>query len=751
MVIPTDLIFYFIELSGFMSFPPKKPQRINLNTNRITTIIGENLDVGDGERNGVGKSAIIDAILYLFFGRSPRVSNQGFLNYVDPGTMFVVGEASRNSIRFRVERGENPAVLRLFEKSVNDERDWRTKGVVNGKTVFIFEKTKSSKPETTKYIVELLGFDLKLHDVLLVNNPSDRSCFFLKVEEDQRNIIERIFGFTVLTEKADSLRELRKEETKNLATKKSALEATRLANDRVMAQIAALDEKSITWAAEKDKLVKFVTQQIQTYKKIDFDHETKVLGEVESLVKAKQELEREINQYRQALTTTQKRFDQWAFDHTRILETTTAMISQLKEVDAASEIEIIKNRESVQSSIREITEKIAIGKRETDTFQRQVEHEHAARSRLKKETETIESQIIQLNDSKCPTCGQDWADTRDHILHCIADLDTRNVEIAEIDKKIRDLNTELKTSVSAVERLERQLAKLQKETAALPATSFKTIEEASRVNAQLEHLSEKLVLEEDAINPHGENLTEMQIAIATGEKTSRKIDSQITKLPNTSFDTLQEAIEAKQNFDNLTSQFDGLVASENPYRQTIDDLRNNVLKEVDEVEVKKLEDNIEHITLLIKLLSDRDSPIRMDVLHDWLPELNKRLNEYLEFLELPHKIVFESNMTATFTLNGRDLSFGNLSAGQRLRVWLASNLAFREIFELINYNINLFFVDEVLDKGMSARGAEVSYRLLEQMVERNKSLFLISHRTELCDLSDHTMRIVLENGLSTIM
>lgn len=743
----SDLIFYFVEISGFMSFPPKKPQKINLNTNRLTTIIGENLDGGDGERNGVGKSAIIDAILYLFFGRSPRTSNQGFVNYVDPGSMFVTGEASRNNVCFRVERGENPSVLRVFEKHIDDLSDWRTKK----DNKLIYETTKSSKTETTKRIIELVGFDLKLHDVLLVNNPSDRSCFFLKTEEDQRNIIERIFGFTILTEKADALREIRKEETRSLATKESALEATRHANDRVMVQITALEEKSNVWAAEKDKLVKFVSQQIRTYEKIDFDHEAKVLGEADTLTQSIREIDREISQHRQAVTTAQKRIEQWEVHHADCLDGLQAAIAKLAKVDTAAEIEIIRSKDADKTKIRELSEKISLSKREVDAAKKQGESLHVLRGRLQKEITAIESQIIQLNESKCPTCGQDWADTQDHVLHGIAELDTRNAEAAELDAQIQNGNIEIKKTVNATERLERQLEKTRNDTASLPATTFNNIEDASRASAQLEQLIETLKLEEVVTNPHDENLTDLKSAIALSEGKWKKIDGQIAKLPKTTFETLKDAAEAQTNFNNLNRQFDDLTKSENPHRQTVNELKKNVLKKIDDTEAKELKKRIEHMSLLIKLLSDRDSPIRMDVLHDWLPELNKRLNEYLEFLELPHKIMFEANMTATFTLNGKELTFGNLSAGQKLRAWLASNLAFREVFELINYNIGLFFVDEVLDKGMSARGAEVSYRLLEKMVEKDKSIFLITHRTELTDLADNTMTVVFENGLSTIL
>src|SRR5678815_1018587 len=103
----TALIFDYIDYSGFMSFSPKKTQRLLLNSKRLTTIIGENLDAGNGERNGCGKTGLIDGICYLFFGRSPRVSNKYFLNYIEPGALFLSGSASRNGITFLVERGEN--------------------------------------------------------------------------------------------------------------------------------------------------------------------------------------------------------------------------------------------------------------------------------------------------------------------------------------------------------------------------------------------------------------------------------------------------------------------------------------------------------------------------------------------------------------------------------------------------------------------------------------------------------------------
>lgn len=690
-------------------------------------------------------SAIIDAILYLYFGRSPRMPNQDLLNYIEPGPMFVSGTASRAGIAFKVERGDNPSVLRLYEKPIDDSRDFRTKD--NGK--LIFETTKSTKPETTKRVSELLGFDLKLTDVLLVNNPSDRSCFFLKTEEEQRNIVERIFGFTVFTEKANLIRELRKEEIKNLNTKESALIATKQANDRVLTQITAVEEKSNAWAVERDKVAKFLAQQINTYKGIDFDHEFPVLVQYEELVSQMARSEHEQRTHEESLGALKQQHRAWEETHTMLIENLTKIIEERRHIDAAAEIETIRLRLQIETDIRGLLAEVEAAQRERDPYRQALEAQHTQKSRLAKQINITEQKIIQLNESKCPTCGQDWADTKGHIRECIDELDGQTHENSKLDTSINDLKTKIKRIEQQVDKLNMRLNGLTPKLAGLPNTSFQSVEEAAKASNSLNEQILKLKEVEEHTNPHT-NLMEAVIAKIAACNARREAlrDAMIT-LPKTHYEELHLAVAHKRDFEEKLAQFAELQQTDNPHRETIDNLRKHALKPVDETEIRELRRRIDHMSMLITLLADRDSPIRKSILQEWLPELNNRVNGYLESLELPQRVIFDANMTATFNVKGKTLGgFGNLSAGQRLRVWLATNLAFREIFELINYPINLFFIDEVLDKGMSARGAEVSYRLLEQMANQGRSLFLITHRQELVDMSSDTMTITLENGLS---
>jgi DNA repair exonuclease SbcCD ATPase subunit len=744
-----DLVFREITISGFLSYPPHRQQTIDLNTNRLTAIIGTNLDGGPGERNGAGKTAIVDALQYLYFGRTTRLPNKGFLNYVEPGPLLVSGSASRDGIDFYVERGENPSVLRLFEKASIDKRDWFEKNE-NGR--YLFETTKSSKPETTKRIVELLGFDLKLTEVLLVNNPSDKSCYFLKEEKDQREIQERIFGFTVFTEKAERLRELRREESKTLATKEAAFIATRQANDRVLAEITQLEEKAKKWAADRDQLAKFLTQQIRSYQNIDFDVQQQHLARRAAINSQISQIERDLALYERGLDDAEMRFKTWNHTHQDEVTSLRQTLVMLSQADANQDIETIKTRDTLRQSLAQIDSKTAALEAEM-TSKRKLLHQQTAMTKtLAARIDAVEQKIVALDASKCPTCGQDWADTQQHLQHCVDELTALTGEHEALEAQMRETKTELaglqddaNQALSARQEINTNLLKL-------PKTQFRTIEEASAAFARTEELVKKLAEIENATNPHEDALQQQKTRLA--EQVEKLEDRKAALIEEqgfvTRFDSLPELEDAWRNLETVKAQFQDLQNSENPYRETIDNLREHALKEVDETEVRELKTRIEHMSLLITLLSDKDSPIRRAVLNEWLPELNMRVNRYLELLELPHRVAFDGDMTATFTDMGKSLVFENLSAGQRLRAWLATCWAFREIFELVNYRINLFFVDEVLDKGMSDRGAEVAYNLLNKMVHEDKSVFLITHRQPLVDIADHVLSVNFENKLSQI-
>ena len=117
---------------------------------------------------------------------------------------------------------------------------------------------------------------------------------------------------------------------------------------------------------------------------------------------------------------------------------------------------------------------------------------------------------------------------------------------------------------------------------------------------------------------------------------------------------------------------------------------------------------------------------------------------------MPHQVLFLNDLNVEITQLGQDLDFDNLSRGERNRLILGLSFAFRDVWESLYQNINLLFIDELIDSGMDTAGVENSLGVLKKMGrERDKNVFLISHKDELVGRVNYVMKVVKENGFTS--
>jgi len=220
--------------------------------------------------------------------------------------------------------------------------------------------------------------------------------------------------------------------------------------------------------------------------------------------------------------------------------------------------------------------------------------------------------------------------------------------------------------------------------------------------------------------------------------------------PNTFYETAREAYEHRNNVDNLRNTLVSKTQEEDPYQAQIDDLTNTALQEIDWSMVNQLNNLKEHQEFLLKLLTNKDSFIRKKIIDQNLAYLNARLTYYLDKIGLPHQVVFQNDLAVEITQLGQDLDFDNLSRGERNRLILGLSFAFRDVWESLYQGINLLFIDELIDSGMDTAGVENSIGILKKMTrERNKNIFLISHKDELVGRVNNVLKVVKENGFTT--
>ena len=220
--------------------------------------------------------------------------------------------------------------------------------------------------------------------------------------------------------------------------------------------------------------------------------------------------------------------------------------------------------------------------------------------------------------------------------------------------------------------------------------------------------------------------------------------------PAVQYDSLEEALNHKNTLSSLEKDLEIKTADENPYDEQIIELKATAVQEIDWNYMNELVRVKDHQEFLYKLLTNKDSFVRKRIIDQNLAFLNQRLTYYLDKIGLPHTVEFQNDLTVIITQLGQDLDFDNLSRGERNRLILSLSWAFRDVWENLYHSINLLFIDELVDSGMDASGVESSIAVLKRMTrERDKNVFLISHRDDLTSRVNHVLKVIKENGFTS--
>jgi DNA repair exonuclease SbcCD ATPase subunit len=311
-----------------------------------------------------------------------------------------------------------------------------------------------------------------------------------------------------------------------------------------------------------------------------------------------------------------------------------------------------------------------------------------------------------------------------------------------------------------------KITSLQKQKSTLESASIQGEKTLNKYIKELNTLSSKQcpACEQDLYDHKHEEMTNsanIHVTEATAylEKIKNDYDKVVIELttigeqpirPNPFYETEAEALEHKNNLINLETKLTDRADESNPYAEQVEELKKTAIQEVQWDTVNELARLRDHQEFLLKLLTNKDSFIRKKIIDQNLNYLNKRLSYYIDKLGLPHRVVFLNDLSVEITQLGQDLDFDNLSRGERNRLILSMSFAFRDVWEGLYQHINLLFIDELVDAGMDAAGVESALAVLKKMVrERNKNIYLISHKDELVGRVNNVLRVIKENGFTS--
>ena len=352
----------------------------------------------------------------------------------------------------------------------------------------------------------------------------------------------------------------------------------------------------------------------------------------------------------------------------------------------------------------------------------------------------------------------------------------KNLDIEKLKKSISELEAvNIEQELVSHQQLEEwtkfsnELKQLQKDKSSLEMTLLQSDKTVKKVGQDLDNLHDNSSCYACGQELHNDKFCEIQLKleeeygdavnynmsivdeIAVIEEAVKLLGAQAQpQPPETFYTTIKEAYEHRQYLETYKTTLKNKELEQNPYVDQITELSTEALQELDWSEVNRLQTLKDHQEFLLKLLTNKDSFIRKKIIDQNLAFLNNRLTHYLTALGLPHTVIFKNDLSVEITLLGQDLDFDNLSRGERNRLILGLSFAFRDVWESLYQDINLLFIDELIDSGLDTAGVESSLAILKRMSrERGKSIYLISHKDELMGRVNNTLKVIKENGFTS--
>jgi DNA repair exonuclease SbcCD ATPase subunit len=314
----------------------------------------------------------------------------------------------------------------------------------------------------------------------------------------------------------------------------------------------------------------------------------------------------------------------------------------------------------------------------------------------------------------------------------------KSTAITEAEKWTKSIESEQK-------RLEKTQSKLKTEIEALESHKCYACGQELHDEKQNEIIQSKSEMLQEAVMQWLSNDTQWH-------EHKKIIDElgDIGKRPTVFYNTLEQALNHRHAVESLEQQMNSRINDHDPYGEQIDDMKHRALQEISYDKLNELTRINEHQDFLLKLLTSKDSFIRKKIIDQNLAYLNSRLTHYLDRMGLPHVVKFQNDLSVSIEEYGREMCFGNLSRGEMTRLTLSLSFAFRDVFESLFSSINLLLIDEMIDAGLDSTGVENALSVLKKISrDRQKSIFLVSHREELLSRVDRKLLVVKENGFTS--
>lgn len=723
-----------VTLKNFKSFG-NKPQTINLNQTGTTLITANNEDSGEkgSSGNGAGKSSALSGITFALYNKDlDKLKPDEMINLHNGKEMLVTLEFSIGNHKYMVIRGRKPNILEFYEDDVSLTRD--------------------SMKNTDIEIQRVIGISYDVFMSVFFSNPF-KETFMSMGAAGQRNFMEDVLSLDTLAERAESLKNIRKDLKVDVRLAEQDLSHAHTMREKEKESLDKLKQQASDHDEATQENIDKNKEVLEELGNIDFDaliqkadsvQSTESLDvKIKSLYTQGEGYIREIDGIEETLSLHEKsrsKVGEWETEHRERIE------KLQEDVDKAPSIEDIEKRDALVSQIEQgDQESLRLG----DQMRKITSVEIPA---LDEKADKLGEEYLKLESGECPYCHQSHTDDER--------MDAILAEFASIEEKKGTLDEDLKTLEDQQLALHMDMDEKKESLPDIPRDT--TVNDVERLTERLQEEKEKTNpydIDEEEIERLKASVSELEALadqhakeaeelVAELNKVKEKNETIVSELDQTiGTSDVSELREMKTTADSLHKEIERLEQSVNPYTKQIEEFPELTSTEEASSKYDHLVNKEKHATYLIKLLTDPKSFIRKNIVDQYVPYLNKKIVEYTQYLDLPHVAEIKADMSVDVEYMTKTVSYFTLSRGERLRLDLATTLAFRDLLKLMGRETNLMLIDEVLDSALDRNGTTKTFNMIRKYID---NVLLISHREEFKEMVDDVMVITKRNGFSII-
>ncbi len=257
---------------------------------------------------------------------------------------------------------------------------------------------------------------------------------------------------------------------------------------------------------------------------------------------------------------------------------------------------------------------------------------------------------------------------------------------------LQDISDDIK--INAIKTAKQQAKELQGKKTLLSEKSSTIEEQLEKFEA---HFKEITSLQNNV------NTNIQQITIH--QKTISSIENEISKL-NSNFGDVQKA---QTDLDDLEKERENLL--------------NQKIKSTEEYSYN---------SVMGEML--KDSGIKTKVIKQYLPVINKLVNQYLQVLDFFVSFELDDTFKEEIKSRHRDtFSYDSFSEGEKSRIDLSLLFTWRQIAKMKNsVSTNLLILDETFDASLDHDGIENLMKILYTLSD-DTNIFVISHKGEILE------------------